>query len=232
MKLTKRTYGIAGAVAVLGAAVLAVSLAGCQQVEFLMYLFQPPTNVEAVYVPPKDKKILVLVEDRLHPTTYEPMKFALTEDINRRLKDANIAAATVPYDRIADLSISTPNYSNLSISQVGQRLGADLVLYVQIESLQLKEGTVWHGHFDTSVWFIDAHDGARLWPKDQPPGVGYMLPIVELPPSDDSSTNMGDEITKKLSKEMAIAIVDLFRSRTIQPGHEKQAPENPVDEFK
>lgn len=195
-------------------AALLLGAGGCtQSFAWFVAQFAPPKKVEAVYEPPKDKRFLVLVEDKPSPVRYEPIKYELAERIGRKLVDRKVARETVSQDRLHDLT-NTRDYNLLSISEIGQKLDADLVLYVQIESFSLKDSPqspLWQGRLATSVWVVDAREPRRLWPKDQPTqGGGYRVGPVEFKHSENPSPTYGEEIARNLAEEMAEQIVRLF----------------------
>jgi hypothetical protein len=191
-----------------------VCAGGCtQSLAWFVAQFAPPKKVQALYEPPKDQKVLVLVEDKPAPVSFEPIKYELAERIGRKLVDRKIARETVSQDRLLDLT-NTRDYHLLSISEVGQKLGADLVLYVQVESFSLKDSPqspLWQGRFATSVWVVDAKKPQRLWPKDTPTqGSGYRVGPVEFKHSENPSPSHGEEIARGLAEEMSEQIVRLF----------------------
>ena len=189
---------------------LAMGNASCAVVAWFAAQFAPKEKVEAEYEPPKGKKVLVFVDDILSPVTYEPVKIELTNQLNRQLLAHRVAGKTLSYDRLADMIAATPDFNLLSVSEVGEKLGAELVLYVQIDRFALRDDAakeLWHGRLQATVRVVEVGKG-RLWPKDRPGG--YPLEEVETPVSTDSSPTYGDEITRSLAAQMGEQIARLF----------------------
>lgn len=207
-------------------AATAMAAGGCPQaLAWLVAQFTPPKRVKAVYEPPKGKKIFVFVDDRKFPVDYEPVKYELAERISEQLIEHKVARATVRYDLLQDLS-TTRDFHRLAISEVGEKLGADLVLYVQIEAFSLKDNpysSSWQGRLETSVWFVDARKPARLWPKDVPRNSGHPVPSVEFKATENPSVTYGEEVAKALAAQMADHIVKLFYNHYQQadPHHDE-----------
>jgi len=200
---------LATALAVLLAPLL-LSHCSCAVFAWLAATFSPPEKVEAQFRPPADKTMLVFVDDILNPVDHEPIKIELTHRLNEHLSANKVAARTVPYDRLADLIASTPNFNLLAISEVGQKLGADLVLYVQIDEFALKDKAatqLWHGNLEATVRVVDVTKG-RLWPRNRP--AGHSMPPVETPTATGSSDTNAEEITHTLAAMMADQIAKLF----------------------
>jgi hypothetical protein len=175
--------------------------------------FGQEQKVDAVFKPPKDKKVLVFVDDVRYPVNYEPVKAQLTEQLNKRLKDNKVAGDAVSYDRLVDLMAVTPNFNQLHVPDVGKRLGADLVLYVEITTFLLRETEatpIWQGKLTASVKWVDAT--GRIWPKDRPEG--FPVPPIELPMTENASAGYGAEVARELADKLADKIAKLFYDHT------------------
>ena len=176
--------------------------------------FSVPSGwTKAVYEPPLGKKVLIFVEDRLARVHDERIKPELSRRIGEKLLEANLAAATVDYEKLQELSRSD-DFDSTSIADVGKKLGAELVLYVNIESFPVRDSGPdrywWLGDFSASVRWIDAEKGGRIWPNDRPPGTGYPVPPLDLKPPEDPPPPYGEKVAKYLSEQMADRIAKLF----------------------
>jgi hypothetical protein len=203
---------------------IAWGVGGCvQSIPWFATVLAPPEKHVAIFKPPKDKKILVLVEDRPRPINYDALKVELMDKINQQLIDHKVAASVVPSERLQELSVSTNDFGRLSTSEIGQRLGADLVLYVQIDRFTLKDDatTLWQGRLATSVWMVDVKEG-RIWPKERVKSSGYPVGPIELQPEEDSSVSFGTEITRKLTNRMSDRIAKLFYDYESYPEEEEK----------
>jgi hypothetical protein len=197
------------------AAAMAMSLGGCAVSAWFAAQFGPEKKVPAEYEPPAGKTILVFVDDMLHPVDYEPVKIELAEMLNKQLIDHKVAAKTIPYSRLGEFIAATPSFNSLAVGEVGQKLGADMVLYVQIEEFSLRDtaaaAELWKGRLATSVRLVDVTKG-KLWPTDDP--AGRARPNAETQTVADSSQSRGEQISKELAAEIADKIAKLFYSHT------------------
>jgi hypothetical protein len=196
---------------------LALSQGSCAMFAWLAAQFSPPEKVEALYEPPEGKTILVFVDDVLYPVSYPAIKGELTRQLNQQLTTHELAAKTVPYQRLASLIAATPQFNLLAVSQVGQKVGADIVLYVQIDKFSLKEEAtkeLWKGELQVTVRMVDVTEG-RLWPEDRP--AGYRVPAVKTPTRTEASPTYADELTKTLAAQMAGEVAKLFRKHEAPP---------------
>jgi hypothetical protein len=202
---------------------LAVSLAcamllasGCRQISALATLLAPPKKVKPVFVPPKDKILLVFVDDMLNPVSYEPAKRRLTEQLNKQLVEHKVVAKTVPYERMLEFMSRTPKFNSLSVSEIGRKLDADLVLYIQVNQFSLKdieESPLWHGRMHVTVRVVDVAKARTLWPTDR--AAGMPLDPVEIPEVENPSTTYAGHLARQIADEMADQIAKLFYEYTV-----------------
>ncbi|MFB3893720.1 MAG: hypothetical protein ACE15C_17035 [Phycisphaerae bacterium] len=201
-------------------AAVAAGAGGCQGFAWLVTQFQPPQKVKAKYTPPAGKRVLVFVDDVVAPVTYEPIKRELSERISSKLVEHRLVAETVPYDVLMkaiseDRGFNINDLGKAGVKQIGDKVGADLVLYVEIKSFRLKEdesSPLWGGRLETAVRWVDCHqdtnETARLWPTDG--SSGFDLPAVGMPAKEDPSASYGTELAKILAERAADRIVKLF----------------------
>lgn len=200
----------------LTAAALAGAVAGCSAagLAWLTAALAPPKKVPAQYKPPQDKTLLVFVCDKDNPVDYEPIKGELTDRLNEQLAANRVAARTIPYQRLAELASATPEFNALSVSDVGRKLGADLVLYVRIDGFALKDSAaseLWRGQLQVSVRIVEVGKG-RLWPLDRPGG--HPIPAVETSTATESSPLYASELARTLATRMADRVAKLFYDHT------------------
>ncbi len=197
----------------LGVIVFAVTFSGCGVIPWLAWQMAPAEKIAATYEPPKGKTILVFTDDMLHPVNYEPVKRILAMEISKQLVESKVAGLAIPYQNLADLEAATPGFNKLSVSEVGQKLGAHIVLYVHIDKFSLKDNDanpLWHGRLETTVRMVEVNKGL-LWPKDRP--TGWPIEPLDIPTSETSRT-YDTRLARILAERMAGRIVNLFRKHT------------------
>jgi hypothetical protein len=203
----------------------AVLLAGCIVPLTLAEMLFPKSKVEAKFKLPPEKTVLVFPDDMTKPVNYPPVKRALAQKLNELLMEKKLAAAVVEHDKLMDLRKAQPDFNRLSVATVGRRLGADLVIYVDIEEFSLKEtpmGTLWRGRFEGKVRVVDVKKG-RLWPDES---AGYPVRVTE-PTTENTSETYGAELSRKLARRLAGEICDLFTSHYVS----RHRPKKPAPEL-
>jgi hypothetical protein len=210
-------------------AAIAMMPLGCQSgLGWLAWMAAPTETVKPLFTLPEGKKVLVFTDDILNPVAYQQIKGELTDRLNARLMQKKLVAATVPYETFVAWASRTPNLDRLSVSEVGKALDADLVLYVHVDHLRLKEderSTLWRGELATTVRVVDVQAG-RLWPLDRPEG--YAVQQVETPTVDDPSPVYGEEVARQLADAMSEAIVNLFCEHTVPMSAPPPSPEEHI----
>lgn len=213
---------ILAALLILGFSTCGCSMCGCMPViSWITANFARPKEVEAVYELPKDKRVLVLVEAKDPTGGYETVKRDLTTFINRQLLEHDLVGNVVPYDALMALRFSTGEYhrrEDMPITAIGEKLEADLVVYVLISEFALKDNPVdvlWHGQFSAYVKVVKVAPGirlrdARLWPTRRHRRLGYPVDPVDRGEIANSSADYGARLTTALSADMADHIAKLF----------------------
>lgn len=200
-------------------AAIATGQAGCAVVAWTAAQFKEQEKIRAQYHPPRDKKFLVLVESRT-PLNYPVIKMDLTRRINRILIEKDLAASTIPHEMLANLSAARKNYNEMAISQIGEALGADVVLYVEIDEFALKESRaspLWRGRLSTNIRMVECPSGNRLWP-DLPPRMGLPVDAVQTETVEESSKYYGRKVSEELADMMADKICKFFYNHKVGDG--------------
>lgn len=191
---------------------LTLSVGGCQQgIAWFVAQFQPPKEYKAEYRLPPGKKVLVFVDDFRRPVGHPPIKEKLTDQINKLLVEHKVAAETMLYDKLDDLAHSERDFNRMPIPNVGRRLGADLVVYVEIRKFSLKENEqspLWQGQMDVNVKVVDSAAGLLWPPKDQPGG--YPVTYADSKPSEDLSPTYGQVVCDRMAEKLGRKIARLF----------------------
>lgn len=184
---------------------------GCAGLKYLVAVMAPPDKIKPLYKLPPDKKILVFVDDIRHPLNYESVKDDLSQRIGRLLMQHKMAKDVIPPDKLLDLASASADFNQMPTPDVGRKLDADLVLYVEIDHFSLRESPdnpLWMGKFAVRVKIVDSKIG-RIWPEDRPNG--YPVPPVETPATANFNESYGAILAAKLAQDMAQRVVDLFR---------------------
>jgi len=190
---------------------LAGVLAGCGVVPWVTNtIFGRNEKVKPKYEFPKGKTLLVFVESDPalnYLAGVELVRVSLANVIGEQLVENQAVASYVSQNRLQNVLEQLPELA--SIGEVGQRCGADFVLYVQIEQLSFQDvpnTTLYTGRMQTAVKVIDVTQG-KVFP---PVEAKYPLKEIKLTPTDDTSPTYTNVIAKVLAIKMGDNIAKLF----------------------
>ncbi len=200
-------------IAIAVAATAGAGVSGCQiflPIIAMVELVFPHDKVPAEFKLPKGKRVLVFPDDMQRPVDYPPVKRALAEKVASVLLDRKAVSYAVPYDKLIDLRHDEPHFNRLAVSEVGKKLGADLVIMINIDQFRLREssmGTLWHGRFSGKVRVVDVNEG-RLWPDES---AGRPVSVTE-PICDNTSETYGTVLSKLLADKLGTEVAGLFHA--------------------
>ncbi|MFW5869915.1 MAG: hypothetical protein ACOCVI_03360 [Planctomycetota bacterium] len=205
-------------------AVALAILPGCAVFAYLVAEFSPAQKVEAVYELPENRRVLVFVDDYGNPDdniAARDIKRRLTQKLNHELDQHEIVGSTVPYAKLVDVQSATPNFRSLRTEEVGQKVDADLVVYVHVDRFALRDpdsGRLWHGRLECRLKVLDvkqgmAGRGGRLWPQDADL---YDVKAVDIPAESETSATYGEVLTRELIDQMAVRIGKVFREHKVE----------------
>ncbi len=117
---------------------LALILPGCNILRPLAYFFSPPHIQKAEYKLTQGP-LLVLI-DSAHPEQDNPVfDRALHEQLVEVFRERKVNAQVVPLESVLRLRQQNPDFARWSVPRVGHSLGAEQVLSIRVERLQLLE---------------------------------------------------------------------------------------------
>ena len=171
----KKAHKIWAAFYCLRFSVLAVFLlfGGCGIISMLGKPTSHEMKIPAEYELAEDtgRKILILVEQPGYLNAQTKVRYYLTESLQDSLVEKVEIGRDdfVGYDKLAEFRSSKAEFSLLSPAEVGRALGADMVLFVVIESYELSEiveSGYYSGALSARAILFDTAGGGKVWPKD------------------------------------------------------------------
>lgn len=201
---------VSGRVGILVCALLLPASAGCMQFASAWANISGGDVVEPEFTLTKGP-LLLLIDDPNNVVT-EPRAvrevFATISDIFLEFK---VNRQIIPWEEREQLERSEKGYHKLSIRQIGEKLGAEQVLYIQIErfSLQGEEGApLLKGEFVTRIKVLSTKQDheVRLWPRE-PSGKRIS---ATTPPVSSEGDKTASDVAKELAIKMGQAIAELF----------------------
>lgn len=188
--------------------------AGCNLLGAVAVVAQPPRKIPAVYTPANDS-MFVLVENYDSPASAYLEAEQITAGITSELAEHKVAPL-IDSSQHWDLRQANPAaHRSMSISQIGQRLGAKQVLYVRLipSTQELAGGSdLMKARLDVRVKIIDVATGHARWPVDL--ADGYPM-SVETPFEAQRQIAPVATLRAKMCRELSNNIAVLFYERTV-----------------
>lgn len=187
-------------------------LAGCNIVGPAMVLAQGPPKTEAVVQLAEDKKHLIFIDDlrsRLPKRSLRDLMAQSAEEtllIKKVLQQDKLIAARTVQRAVADDRYG----ATLPISKIGERAGADIVIYVIIDSWSLtRDGSSVSPVVAGRVKIIDCVNGRRLWPRNDE---GYRLTMEQKSQTGPLPTGLAQRTTleQEVAKRYGVALAQMF----------------------
>ncbi|MFQ5411775.1 MAG: hypothetical protein ACE5EC_05740 [Phycisphaerae bacterium] len=206
---TKSNCKIAPAGKTLGCLlILAASSSGCQQMAIVWANLTGGETIEAQYTLTKGP-LFVFIDDR-DGLVDEPKAIReVHATISEIFRKENVNHRVIPFADWRHLQQSERKYRGMTIQAVGEKLGADQVLYVRIDqfSLQSEAGApLFKGEFIARVKVLSTEREVsviRLWPREER---GHRVAASTRPVSTDgdkTAADVADELGKRLGWEIA-----------------------------
>jgi len=166
--------------------------------------------------------LLVVVDSPIERTGLSGIRPLLTRHLEDEISKHSLVSAVIPAGELVTLRIIADDFAQLSIPEVGQRLSADQVLYVEVIEFSL--GTMvdkpsGRGVARLRVTVFDVVPQRKAWPRDK--SLGYEV-LVETPFREPTGRRYRQEFAEDLSERAAKSVIKLFR--------EHEVPRNPADQ--
>jgi len=146
-----------------------LSLSGCNILGPVFYVVHGPPKVKAQYNLDSEKKTVFFIDDRANRLPRRSLK----DVIGQQAEETLIARGAVPQDNmIASRSATIAargemNSELMSISAIGRAVGAERVIYVNVEGFSVtRDGTTIEPIAGVVMKVIDVEADRRVWPGD------------------------------------------------------------------
>jgi len=144
-------------------------------------------------------------EDQLSdPRVYEEVHRIISAnflqyDVNKRV---------IPYEDWTRMRQSESKYGKLSVREIGEKLGAEQILYMRIVRFVLQPepgAAVFQGEFTVNVKVLSTEGkrDIRLWPKDESGRRVTVSTQPETADGDRTASDVSQDLAVKLGKEVA-----------------------------
>ncbi len=184
--------------------------AGCQQMAILGYHLTGGETIEARYKF-VDKRVALLLDDPQGLVLIPAVFRAVHEGVEQEFTANGVKAQLIAFEQIEKLRRQDPDFDSLSVREIGEKVGADEVLYLKVTDFRLQAepgAPLFQGRIAVraSVLTTERRRDVRLWPQQ----AGGEEVVAETPPeSSEGETSAGD-VARALSARLAGKVARLF----------------------
>lgn len=196
------------------------ALAGCDLAGAITAETTGDQTVKAKYVPDKQASMLVLVESYGLAVDSEIESQHIAMTLGRSLTE-NKVATVIDQQKLEHLrDVDPEQYNKMTIAEIGRKLGAKQVLYVDIQRDEIVKppgSGQMRGHIQACIKIVDSATGDTRWPRNESSEtVQY---TSDWTPESASSTDA--DLRAKMADQMAEDIGKLFHDyhtdQTLEP---------------
>ncbi len=196
----------------LAGAGLLCTLSSCNYLVPAAYIVEGPPSIDAQYTLP-DRKTVVFVDDRSNILSRTQLRAVIGDKVATDLMKKGLVTETIASrDAIAiarkDETVDKP----IPISEIGQRVGADTIIYVQMKDFSLSDpGGVARPSATATVKVIDVTGRSRLYPApSELTGQPVSTDMREVSNDLYQSTSGRRQIEDSLAAEIGSEVAKLF----------------------
>ena len=197
----------ATAIVVMCAAVLLA--AGCNYLLPASYIIEGPPKAPAAFELPS-KRTVVIVDDKINRMPRVALRVGIGDSVGTHLLENNVVPETITTrDAVALIRRMDTASKPVSIQRICESLGAEQVVYVEIDEFNLSGGRDEGGPEAVAlIKVLDITNGSRLWPTAGSEAVQSSL--QDINPSLISTSAGRREVEDKLAEKLGEDIAKLF----------------------
>ena len=213
---------IAGVGLALAAGAIAIAT-GCNIVGPAFLLIHGPDKIPQQYELDKERPVVIFLDDREFNIPRWPTRERVSAAAERALLDSK-AVARVLDSRAASAIVSgEPRGDLMPISEVGRKMGAEVVIYVVPESFSMTtDGQSFSPSSRLRVKVLDAIADKRLWPEERE---GYALTVTASTRQGTSPTDSATvrEAENEFADLVGLRIAELFYSHEAETAADERS---------
>jgi len=211
--------------AALWTALCALAVPGCNIVGPVASLVAGPPKTQAAHRLDRGATAVVFVDDRASQAPRRSLRSVVATEAERTLIEQKVLAADQLFPSAAATRAAQGETYDapISIAEVGRRVGADRVIYVEMTSFALsRDGVTLAPSASARVKVIDAATGRRIFPED---AAGHPV-TAQLPRGAQAPSSLAAraQLEQALARALGVQIARVFFT------HERDALSGRLDD--
>ena len=192
------------------AAAILTTIPGCNVVAPIAYAIHGPEKIDPVYTLPENATTVIFVDDPSSKVAQRRLRYAMADTATHQLLEKRVLTDMLEPRTIIAAATKDSHSSRMSITELGQSVGADIVIYAVITNFSLTpESGSYLPQASLRVKIIDVAQGKRVWPESE---FGHPLEI-QIPQLPGQSPNTNADriaIEQQLAARVGLGLSQLF----------------------
>ncbi len=187
----------------------------CNVIAPVAYAIHGPGKVEPQYTLEQPLRTVVFVDDPSSRITQRRLRYAIADKATKELLAKRILVDMRDPRGILTAASNEQYGSQMSISELGRSVDADIVIYAVITDFSMTpEAGAYLPRATMRVKIIDTRDGQRLWPADER-GHVMNVQIPQRPGTGPGTTGERVEAEQSLADRAGLGLAQLFYKHEI-----------------
>jgi len=201
------------------------TLASCNIVAPIGVLLHGPEKVPKQFELPRERSLVVFVDDRLSRLPRRPLRSTIADQITTKLLE-NKVTTTIINSRSAEAAVQREKPTEpMSVTEIGRSVQADVVLHVMVDAFALSpDGVTYSPGSRVFIRVTDTAADVRLWPTEDtnlPASKrpkGYEVVVEPRTPSSKPPSTSSEiaQAEMDLAKIVGTAVAELFYDETVK----------------
>jgi len=192
-------------------ALLVAGMAGCQQLAGFWAVASGGDEVPAEFTLAKGPIALLIDDPDSLGVAPEAMR-AMHERVEQEFTQREVNKRLISFDEVQRLATAERNYDDLSIRQIGEKLGAEQVIYVRVQYWATRANPgdpQFEGRWRSAIKVLGTQRDAdvRLWPKDAPAKTLEVRTDPDLTDAAGAEIEVAQELGRKMGRVVALSFV-------------------------
>lgn len=188
---------------------------GCNVVTPIAYAIHGPGKVMPAFTLAEDLKTVIFVDDPSSRITQRRLRYSIADRATKELLAKRVLVDMIDPRGILTAASNERFGEQMSISELGKSVGADIVIYAVVTEFSMSPET---GSYIPSttlrVKVIDVASGERVWPSGET-GLILNIQIPQKTGSYPGTTGEKLEIEQNLAQRTGLGLAQLFYKHEI-----------------
>lgn len=186
-------------------------IAGCNILGPVGYFIHGPEKTPAVYTLPENKTTVIFIADRKSAIGDRSLRRRASQTAERLLLDNEVVTDLLDSQSIQDAAASDRFSKPRGIVELGEAVGAQVVIYVAVDTFSLSsDGVTYQPTATFRVKVMDVETKERLWPDEPQEWFPMSVTTMERPQSMPSSTTDLLKARQDLADRLGRTIGEMF----------------------